>query len=172
MNKTTLYLVCLFVCVMLAQAVVFDNLILFNCAIPFVFIYIILSLPVTLSTNISVAVGFVTGLTADAFTDTYGVNALCCTVLSFIRKPVFHLYMQRDEDLAGQCPGMRSMGTDTYMKFAATMVLIYCLMAMTVESFAFFGFWRMLLRVAASTVYTLVVIYAIDSLSLARRVNS
>lgn len=154
---------------MLAQAVVFNNLVLFNCAMPFVFIYVIISLPVTTSTNLSTLIGFLTGLCADAFADTYGLNALCCTILAFIRKPVFHLYIPRDEDLAEQCPGMKSMGTVNYLKYAGTMVLIYCIMVFVIESFGFFNIWRMAVRILASSVYTLVVIYAIDSLSLTRR---
>lgn len=168
MSKTALYLVALSVCLLLAQGVVFDNLVLFNCAMPFVFIYIIIALPITLGTNKSVAAGFVIGLVADAFADTYGLNALCCTILAFMRKPVFHLYVQRDEDLAGQCPTMRTMGVDTYMKYAATMVLAYCILVFVTEAFGFFNPLRLLLRIAASTAYTLVIIYTLDSMSLSR----
>lgn len=166
MNKTTIYLVLMSAVLLLAQAVVFNNLVLFGYAVPFVFIYIILSLPITLSTNISVTAGFVIGLIADAFSDTYGMNAVSCTILAFVRKPVFHLYMQRDEDLGGQSPSMRSMGVPVYLKFAGTMVLIYCTLACTIEAFGLFHPWRLLLRVIASSVYTLLIVYAIDSLSL------
>lgn len=157
------------VCVLLAQVIIFNNLVLFNCAIPFVFVYIILSMPVTMSTNVSTLSGFVVGLIVDAFANTYGVNALSCTVLAFVRKPVLHLYVQRDDDLGGQCPGMRTMGTATYMKYAATMVPLYCILALTVEAFGFFSFWRLLLRIVASSVYTLLIVYAIDTLSISRR---
>lgn len=169
MNKTTIYLLLMSVVLLLAQAVVFNNLVLFNCAVPFVFIYVILSLPITLSTNWSVTAGFVIGLVADAFADTYGINSVSCTILAFIRKPVFHLYVQRDEDLGGQCPSMRSMGVPVYLKYAGTMVLIYCAMACTIEAFGLFHIWRLLLRIAASSVYTLLIVYAIDSLSLSSK---
>lgn len=169
MNKTAIYYLTLFVVIMAAQAVVFNNLVLFNCAMPFVFVYLILSLPVTLSTNLSLLIGFATGVTADVFADTYGLNALCCTLVTFLRKPLIHLYIQRDDDLAGQCPGMKSMGAAAYLKYAATMVPLYCLLAFVIEDFAFFGFWRLIVRIVASSLYTLLIIYAIDSLSLSRR---
>ena len=90
MNKTAIILIALFLVLVPAQAVIFNNLILFNIALPLVFIYLIISLPVTLSTNWSLTIGFVTGLAVDIFSDTSGMNALACTTLAFIRKPVYH----------------------------------------------------------------------------------
>lgn len=169
MNKTALHYIFLFIVIMLAQGIVFNNLVLFNCAMPFVFVYLILSMPITWSTNICLLAGFLTGLCADALADTYGMNTLCCTLVTFMRKPLIHLYIQRDDDLAGQCPGMRSMGTEAYLKYAATVVPIYCILVFLIEAFSFFNFWRLLTRILASSAYTLLVIYAIDSLYLNRR---
>ncbi|MDE6157933.1 MAG: rod shape-determining protein MreD, partial [Muribaculaceae bacterium] len=108
-----------------AQAIIFNHMILFNVAVPLVFVYLIVMLPVTLGTNLSTFLGFLAGLTLDVFCDTPGVNALCCTVLSFARKPVFHLYVSTDDDLAGRSPSSHTMGYAAYMKFMLTMVLIY-----------------------------------------------
>ena len=123
MNKTTLNMLLLTLALLAAQAVVFNNLVLFGVAVPMVFIYAIITLPVTLSTNWSITIGFFIGLLADVFADTYGVNAVSCTMLAFIRKPVFHLYVQRDEDPGDQLSNMRAMGVPAFMKYAATMVL-------------------------------------------------
>lgn len=169
MTKTTLNILFLFVVLLLAQAVIFNNLVLFNCAIPFVFIYIIISLPVTVGTNVALTLGFLTGLGVDVFTDTYGLNALSCTILSFIRKPVLHLYVQRDEDFSGQNLTSRSMGFAAFMKYALTMSLAYCVMVFVIEAFSFFNIFRLLLRIGASTLYSFIIIYAIDSLSFSRR---
>ena len=51
MTKTVLTFILLFIVLIPAQAVIFNNLILFNVALPLVFIYLIISLPITLSTN-------------------------------------------------------------------------------------------------------------------------
>jgi hypothetical protein len=169
MSKPLLNYILLFIVLVLSQAVIFNNLALFGCAMPFVFIYLIISLPVTLSTNWSLTAGFVVGLLVDIFSNTYGINAMACTFLSFVRKPVFHLYVSRDEDLAGQRPTMRTMGSGTYMKYALTMILLYCIFALTIEAFTFFNFLRLLLRIVTSTLYTFIIIYAIDSLSVSRR---
>lgn len=89
---------------MISQVVVFNNLVLYSVAVPLVFIYVIISMPITWSTNWSITAGFLLGLSVDIFSDTQGMNALCCTLLAFMRKPVFHLYVQRDEDLSACAP--------------------------------------------------------------------
>lgn len=152
-----------------AQAVIFNNMVLYNVAVPLVFIYIIISLPVTLSTNLSLTIGFLTGLAVDIFSDTQGVNALACTVLAFVRKPVYHLYMSLDDDLAGMRPSLRTMGYGPYMKYLLTMTLLYCMLAFAIEAFQFHNFKLMLLRILCSTVFTFIIIYAIDSLTIRQR---
>lgn len=152
-----------------AQAIVFNHLILFNVAVPMVFIYLILTLPVTVGTNLGVLLGFLAGFMLDVFCDTPGVNALCCTVLAFVRKPVFHLYVSLDDDLAGRSPSSQTMGHAAYMKYMVTMVLIYCAMVFTIEAFQFFSFGLLVLRIAASSAYTFILLYALDCLTMRRR---
>ena len=147
---------------------IFNNLILFNVALPLVFIYLIISLPVTLSTNWSLTIGFVTGLAVDIFSDTPGMNALACTNLAFLRKPVYHLYMSYDDDLSGLRPSISTMGSAAYFKYLLTMVFVYCLMLFAIEAFQFFNIRLLLMRTVFSTIFTFIIIYAIDSLSFKR----
>lgn len=168
-RNTAIKFVIIAILLILAQAVVFNNLVLFNTAMPFVFIYIIIALPVTLNTNWALTIGFVTGLAIDAFSDTYGMNALACTLLAFVRKPVFHLYVPRDEDLASQPITARALGAGPYMKYLLTMVVIYCIMILVIEAFSFGNLLQMIVRIVASAAYTFVLIFALDSLVLTRQ---
>ena len=168
MSKTVLTLIILFLVLIPAQAVIFNNLILFNVALPLVFIYLIISLPVTLSTNWSLTIGFVTGLAVDIFSDTPGMNALACTNLAFLRKPVYHLYVSYDDDLSGLRPSISTMGSAAYFKYLLTMVFVYCLMLFAIEAFQFFNIRLLLMRTVFSTIFTFIIIYAIDSLSFKR----
>ncbi len=161
------YTIC-FLLLIPAQAIIFNHLILFNVAIPLVFLHLVLMLPLTMGTNLSVFLGFLTGLLLDVFCDTPGVNSLCCTVITFIRKPVFHLYVSADDDLAGRSPSAQTMGPAAYMKFLITMVLVYCAMMFTAEAFQFFNLRLMLMRVIASAAYTFLMLYALDCLTARR----
>lgn len=148
----------------LAQAVIFNNLVLFHVAVPLVFAYGIISMPVTWGTNVSMLIGFATGALVDIFSNTLGVYTLSCTILAFARKPIFHLYVQRDDDLSGLRPSQRSMGTAAFLKYALTMTLAFCVLCFTIDAFFIFSLWRYLLQIVASTAYTLIIIYALDSI--------
>lgn len=169
MSKTVITLLLLYLVLMPAQAIFFNHLVLFNVAVPLVFIYLIITLPVTFSANLAMTIGFLTGLTVDILSDTPGVNALACTVLAFIRRPVFHLYVASDIDLAEQRPSLHTMGTAAFLKYALTMVVIYCLMVFSVEAMQIFNLRLYLLRVVASSVFTFIIIYAIAALTGSRR---
>lgn len=169
MSKTVINFILLSVILVLAQAIVFNHLILFNCAIALVFIYVIIILPLATSINMTLTIGFMLGLAVDIFSDTAGLNALSCTILAFIRNPIYHLYAPRDEEGTGQRPSIKTMGTASFMKYALTMSLIYCAVMFTAESVSFFNPSRLLSRIAGSTLFTFIIIYSFDSLSLSRR---
>lgn len=169
MSKTALSILLLYLVLIPAQAVFFNHLVLFNVAIPLVFIYIIITLPVTFSANLAMTIGFLTGLSVDILSDTPGVNALACTLLAFMRRPVFHLYVASDNDLAEQSPSLRTMGVAAFLKYALTMVVLYCMMVFTIEALQVFNLRLYLLRIAASSVFTFVIIYAIACLTKSRR---
>lgn len=164
MTKFALRYSLLFVLLVPGQAVVFDNLTLFGVAVPLVFIWLIIALPVTIGTIISMLLGFAAGLGVDIFCDTAGLNALCCTVLAFARKPLFHLYASYDDDLGGREPSAKSMGLYPFMKYLITAVAIYCVMLFTVEAFNFFNIKLLLLRIICSTLYTFAWLFAFDCL--------
>ncbi|MDE6853610.1 MAG: hypothetical protein K2J38_00985, partial [Muribaculaceae bacterium] len=96
-------------------------------------------------------------------------NALCCTILSFARKPIFHLYVSTDDDLAGRSPSAHTMGAAAYMKFMLTMVLAYCVLVFSIETFQLFSPTLLVMRIAASTTYTFVMLYGLDILLMSHR---
>lgn len=169
MNKTTLSLLMQFAILVPMQAVLFNNLVLFNLAVPMVFIYLIASLPVTMGVNRAMTIAFCAGLCVDVMSDTPGVNSLACTLLAFVHNGVFHLYMPSDADLAEQSPSIRNMGLAAYLKYLLTLSFIYCTIVFAVESIQV---WNPLLlagRIVASTLYTFAMTYAIATLARSRR---
>ncbi|MDE6286647.1 MAG: rod shape-determining protein MreD [Muribaculaceae bacterium] len=165
MNKTILNALLLLVLLVPAQAVIFNNLALFGVALPLVFIYVIISLPVTLAANWAMTIGFLSGLAVDVFSDTPGLNALSCTVLAFVRRPVLHLYVPQDEELGPVSLGLQSLGQENYLKYMITMVVIYCTLVFTIEAFELFNLRLWLLRIVCSSLYTFVFVYAFASLA-------
>ena len=117
MTKSIVQFSLLFVILVLAQAIVFNNICLFNVAVPFVFIYFIISLPITLSTNWVLTLSFIAGLSVDIFANTQGMNALACTLIAMSRRSILHLYFPREDELTIPEPSIKSLGMEVYVKF-------------------------------------------------------
>lgn len=82
MTKEILKFALLSVILVLCQVIVFNHICLFGVAVPLVFIYSLVRLPLNLNVNWVMTLGFLLGLTVDVFSNTQGVNALSCTLLS------------------------------------------------------------------------------------------
>lgn len=169
MTKTILQFTALFAILVLAQGVVFNNVCLFNVAVPMVFIYFIVRLPVTLSVNWVLTLSFLAGLSVDVFANTQGMNALACTLLAMSRRGVLHLYFPREDELSIPEPSIQSLGIDVYVKYLFSMVLIYCTLIFAIEACSLFNFWLLLLRIVCSTLLTFLLLLGLDMVISPRR---
>lgn len=168
MNINVLREIGLALLLLLLQAILFNRIHLFGVAVPLVFIYVIFRLPVDLSTVWVLTVSFILGLVVDIFSNTPGMNALACTLLAFIRKPVLLLYLPHGNDYASEKPSLREFGMWLYVRYALTLTFLYCASLFVIESFSFFDLPYMLLRIAGSTLLTFILILCIDSLNQQR----
>ncbi|MCM1336584.1 MAG: rod shape-determining protein MreD [Candidatus Amulumruptor caecigallinarius] len=168
MIRTFLKFLLLALILILIQVTVFNNICLFGVAVPMVFIYVILRLPLTLSTGWVLTVAFLMGLTVDVFSDTQGMNSLACTILGAVRRPVLGLYFPREDELANPEPTMVSLGVPVYVKYALSMTLIYCTLIFLIEAFSFFNILRLVLRIIFSTILSTLLILAVDGLTTKR----
>lgn len=164
MARTTLHFIILTLVIVIAQAIVFNHICLFNVAMPFVFIYVIMRLPIGLNVNWVLTIGFFLGLLIDIFSDTYGMNALAGTVLAMLRRPVLRLYLPPEDDASPLEPSMHSLGTETYAKYLLTMTLLYCCLIFIIEAFSFFNPVQLISRIVASTLLSWVLMLGIDAL--------
>jgi len=165
MGKTALNFVILFFVLIISQVVICNNICLFNTAIPIIFIYLIVRLPLTLNINIVLTIAFLTGLLVDIFSNTQGMNALACTILSFVRRHILRLYVPREEDISDDGVSIKSIGFTSYFKFLLTIVFLYCAMIFTIESFSFFNPLRLISQILSSTIFSFIIILGIDRIA-------
>jgi len=150
----------LFIVVVFLQVTIGNSIHLLGVAIPFLYIYFIIRLPLSLSVNWTLTLAFILGLVIDIFSNTPGMNALACTVVAFLRKPILNLYTPRGEDYSESEPSIR---------YVLTFSLCFCTLLFVIESFSFFDIGRLVLRVLASTILTFLVILGMDSLTKSGR---
>lgn len=164
MNRTTIQFIILGFILLLTQVTVFNHICLFGVAVPLVFIYLIVRLPITIPVNALLTIAFFLGLTVDIFSDTYGMNTISCTILAMMRRPILRLYVPREEDLTRPEPSMYTLGTVTYLKYLLTMTLLYCILIFTIEAFTFFNPLRLVMLIVFSTILSMAIMVGIDSL--------
>ena len=154
----------LFLALLIAQ-VVCSKIVLFGVAMPVIYIYLILRLPVNYSTNWTLTIAFLFGLFIDMFNNTQGMNSLACTVMAMTRRPVFNFFIVMREDEEGDpVPNVDTVGVANYLKYLATMVFIFCTVLFLAQAFTLHNFPLTLLRIVASSILSILLIFGIDSL--------
>lgn len=163
MKNTLFHFLILFVALLVAQ-VICSKIVLFSVAMPVIYIYLILRLPLNYSLNWTLTIAFLFGLFVDMFNNTQGMNSLACVVMTIVRRPVFDMFILRDDEDNDPIPSMDSLGITGYLKYMATLVTIYCAVLFLTQAFTLHNFPLTLLRIVASSVLSILLIFGIDSL--------
>ena len=142
----------LFIVVVFLQVTIGNSIHLLGVAIPFLYIYFIIRLPLSLSVNWTLTLAF-----------------MACTVVAFLRKPILNLYTPRGEDYSESEPSIRNFGMSLFVRYVLTFSLCFCTLLFVIESFSFFDIGRLIVRVLASTILTFLVILGMDSLTKSGR---
>ena len=168
MTKTVIQFIVLFVALVLLQLVC-NKIVLWGIAMPVVFIYLIMRLPVNLHDGWVLTIAFFTGLLLDIFNNTPGMNALACTIMAAVRRPVFNLFVSRENDMNIPIPSVDSMGVGDYFKYMATLVTVYCTLIFLIQAFSLNDFVLTLMRIAGSSILSIIIIFGLDTLVSTRR---
>ncbi|MBE6317986.1 MAG: rod shape-determining protein MreD [Bacteroidales bacterium] len=169
MSKNGINLIILFLILIITQVIICNNICLFNVAVPIIFIYLIIRLPMTLNINYVLTISFIMGLIIDIFSNTQGMHALSCTIIAFVRKPLLKLYIPREEDITDGDVSIKSIGFASYFKYLLSIILIYCTCVFVVESFSLFNIYRLITQIISSSVISLIIILGIDRISNKQR---
>lgn len=164
MSKSLLVALAQFILLGLIQVLICNNISILNIATPFIFIYPIIRLPLSLHRNWAMTAGFFAGLIIDIFSDTQGMNALACTILAVCRQPAVKLYVTHDDEIAEPVPSTRSLGPGAYLKYLLTLTFLYCLMITFIESFTLHNILVSGYRVIGCTLLTFVILLGVDAL--------
>ena len=168
MTKTIIQFVVLFLALIVLQLVC-NKIVLFNIAMPVVFIYLILRLPVNLHGGWVLTIAFFSGLIIDIFNNTLGMNALACTLMAAVRRPVFNLFVSRENDMNIPIPSVDSMGVGDYFKYMASLVTFYCALIFLIQAFSLYDIMLTLAHITGSSALSIIIVFGLDSLVSTRR---
>ncbi|MDE7412872.1 MAG: rod shape-determining protein MreD [Muribaculaceae bacterium] len=164
MDRGSLFNLILLIGLILIQVLICNHIHIFNVAMPFVYIYVIIRLPMSMSTNWLLTWAFVSGFIVDLFSDTPGINSLACITLAIFKRPVLYAYIPKDDRTRDILPSIANMGMTDYAKYMFTLVLIYCMMIFGIEYLSLSYVKNIIVMGLSSTLLSGALIMGIDSL--------
>lgn len=151
-----------FLLLVLVQVLVFNHIHIGGYATPFIYVYFILVLNRDVSRNTLLLLGFSLGLVIDVFSNTPGMNAAATTLLAFLRPSLMTLFVPRDSNDDWE-PGIRSMGISPFLGYAVVCVLLHHIVLLVMDTFSFFNWGLLLLKILFSTLLTTCCVMALES---------
>ena len=153
----------LFAILVLLQVLLFNRITVFGLAVPILYIYFLIKLPYGRNRFYVIISGFLLGLVIDIFLNTPGMNAAATTIVAALRSIMLNLFYPKNE-YEELVPGIHSSAA-AFNKFVVATVLFHQTLLFFIESFSLFNLTSTLMRIGASSLLTIVLILALDSLS-------
>jgi rod shape-determining protein MreD len=154
----------LFILLVVLQVWLFNKIHLFGYITPLLSVYFIIKLPGDINRNTVLILAAFWGLTIDFFEYTLGVNMLACVITAFIRPYLLKMYVPRDL-FDYYTPAFGTLGMAVFLRYAAVMTFIHHFFVFTIESFSFFDPVSLFFRIIGSTVLTILLIFACESIN-------
>jgi rod shape-determining protein MreD len=153
-----------FILLVLLQVLVLNNIQFLGYINPYLYILIILALPVQMPRWVTLLLAFALGLIIDTFSNTLGMHAFATVLVAFLRNGIIKLFTSIEEG-NNPTPSFYTFGVSAYVKYVVVLVLIHHTTLFILEAFSFTNFWITLAKITLSSVVTILMILGIQSLS-------
>jgi rod shape-determining protein MreD len=152
----------MFVVLLVVQVLVLNHVWLLNVATPLLYVYFAITFPRNTEKGEVLGWCFLLGLLIDIFSNTPGLAAGTLTLIGMTQTYLVELFVPRDsvENLEVSAA---TLGWGKFSMLSGILTLIYCLLFFILEAFNFFDWQLWILRAVCSTVLTLLLMLAIES---------
>jgi rod shape-determining protein MreD len=147
----------------LIQALVLNQIHLFDCATPLLYVYFVIMFPRNYPKWGVLLWSFAMGLCIDMFSNTPGMASASLTLIGALQPYLLELFLPRDaeENIKSSAA---TLGWSNFLTQAFLLTLIYCLVFFTLETFSFFNVLYWLKCVVGSLLFTFVLIMILERL--------
>ena len=148
----------------LFQSLALRGFVLEGIAFCFLYVLAILTLPLDMNRSLQMIIAFFIGLSVDLFYDVVGIHAFASVLTAYL-KPIWttSLTPGGGYDL-GQKIGAKHMGFSWFSVYSLPLILIHSLALFLLEASDLSLFWLQLLKSAATSVFTYLVILIVEYL--------
>lgn len=150
MIKQVLLLLALFV----MQVLVINNLGISTYINPYIYPLIILSLPLKTTRIMLLLYAFGVGLLMDLFCNTAGMHAAALLVMAYMRPFVFRSLSPRSNINADEMLHVKSIGLSSFFYYTLILIFLHHFIYFFLEIFSFSHFFKTMLKVVLSTVFS------------------
>ena len=165
MNKLgTFGVVLISIIILLVQALVFKDLVLYSSAFCFFYVLLFLILPIDTNPLIQIAIGFIAGLFLDSFYNTQGVHASASTFFMFVRPYWINILSPGSGYGATIKINIRTQGLQWFLTYTYPLIFVHCLILFSVEAFDFVNYGMTLKKAFYSSLFTLSVVVIVQYL--------
>lgn len=165
---STLRTAILLVALVLIQAWILNSMTLWGYALPMLYIYLLIGLPASYNRCFLLLWAFVLGISVDAFSNTYGVNASATVFVAFVRPYLQKLFFAQ-EDFSDLPVSISTLHTNKFYKYAISVVLVHHTVFFLIEYLSFFNPLLLLLRILCSSTFTMLLIVGLENLFYKKR---
>lgn len=146
------YYILLFAVTALLQTFLFNNLSLWPCFAPMVYMAFVIMLPMNAPSIAVLLSGLVMGLTMDFTMGTAGLNTIATLAAAYLRRPLLNLTLGAEIVRYGGIPSVARMGMRQFVQYLTIMTMLHGVIFFGFEAFttAYIGY--QLLRLVVSTI--------------------
>ena len=109
-------------------------------------------------------IGFAVGFTVDIFSNTFGMHAAATVLIAYLRPFLIH-YQMESKGAERVDIGIRSQGIGSFLAYILPLIFIHHAMLFLMEINNFGMILHTLLRIAASTLFTMLMIVLLELFS-------
>jgi rod shape-determining protein MreD len=152
----------IFILLILLQVLLFNNIQFSGYVNPYVYIMFILLLPVEIPSWLLLLLSFTTGLIIDIFSGSPGMHTSATVLAGFVRPYALRIVSPRDGYEPGSDPSMLIYGFRWFFSYALLIVVVHHTTLFYLEVFRFADFFRTIMRVLLSTLFSMTFILLIE----------
>ena len=144
----------IFIALILLQLLVMNNIQFSGYVNPYIYVMIILLIPVEISAWLLLIIAFLTGLLIDIFSGSPGMHASATVLAGFVRPFVLRIISPRDGYEPRATPSMLTYGFRWYLLYTVIIIVVHHTALFYLEVFRFADFFRTLTRVLLSSLFS------------------
>ena len=152
----------IFIILVLLQVLLFNNIQFSGYVNPYVYIIFILLLPVEIPAWLLLLLSFGAGMVIDFYSGSPGMHSSASVLAGFARPFILRSISPRDGYEPGAQPSMLVYGFRWFLLYSMVMVVIHHTALFYLEVFRFTDFFRTLLRVLLSSIFTIIFVLIIE----------